>query len=100
MVLAVRHHAPGGVSEMATISASTALTANRAPLESRNQLRALLDAYQVKAARLGVVEDSRVAAIYDQAKTELYTAPTDLASAGELVRRYQQAISNPREAAL
>lgn len=77
-----------------------ALSANRAPLESRNQLRALLDAYQVKAARLGVVEDPRVAAIYDRAKTELYTAPTDLASAGELVRRYQQAISNPREAAL
>ena len=41
-----------------------------------------------------------MAAIYDLAKTELYTAPTDLASAGELVRRYQQAISNPREAAL
>ncbi len=47
-----------------------------------------------------MVEDPRVAAIYEQAKTELYTAPTDLAAAGDLVRRYQQAVSNPREAAL
>jgi hypothetical protein len=80
--------------------AEGALTANRAPLQSRNQLRALLDAYQVKAARLGVVEDPRVAAIYERSKTELYTAPTDVAAAGDLVRRYQQAVSNPREAAL
>lgn len=76
------------------------LAANRAPLEARNQFRALLDAYQVKAARLGVVEDPQLASIYDQARQELYTAPTDLAAAEALVRRYQTALSGPREATL
>ena len=33
------------------------LRANRAPIEARNQLRALLEAYQVKAGRLGAIED-------------------------------------------
>ena len=33
------------------------LRASRIPIEARNQLRALLDAYQVKAKRLGMVEE-------------------------------------------
>ena len=36
--------------------------ANRAPIEARNQFRALLEAYQVKARRLGIVEDPRARA--------------------------------------
>jgi chromosome segregation ATPase len=80
--------------------AQAVLAANRAPIEARNQYRALLEAYQVKASALGVVENPRVAAIFDQARQVLYTAPTDLAVAGELVRRYQGALTGPREPAL
>lgn len=72
--------------------AQLALKANRAPIEARNQFRALLDAYQVKATRLGMVEEPEVAAIYSQARNALYTAPTDLSLVGQLVRRYQEAI--------
>jgi hypothetical protein len=69
---------------------------NRAPIEARNQLRGLLDAYQAKAKRLGLIEDLELAGMFDDARDVLYTAPTDLARAAELVRRYQQALGeNP-----
>jgi hypothetical protein len=69
------------------------LDANRAPIEARNQFRALLEAYQVKAKRLGLLEEPRVARIFDEAHAALYQAPTDLALAAQLVRSYQQALS-------
>jgi hypothetical protein len=72
--------------------AQRVLAANRAPIEARNQYRALLDAYQVKAKRLGFVEEPELADIYTQARDALYTAPTDLSLVGQLVRRYQEAM--------
>jgi hypothetical protein len=72
------------------------LDASRAPIEARNQFRALLEAYQVKAKRLGRLEDPRLADIFGRAQEELYTAPTDLALAAQLVRSYQQALSGSR----
>ncbi|MGP0051773.1 MAG: hypothetical protein ACLPZR_23420 [Solirubrobacteraceae bacterium] len=69
------------------------LAANRAPIESRNEYRALLDAYQVKAKALGRIEDPDLAKIYGQAHDALYTAPTDLALVAELVRRYQRILN-------
>jgi hypothetical protein len=69
------------------------LAANRAPIEARNQFRALLEAYQVKAKRLGRLEDNELAAISARAHEALYSAPTDLARAAQLVRSYQQALS-------
>lgn len=74
------------------------LGANRAPIEARNQLRALLEAYQVKAGRLGAVEDPELARIFAQAHQALYTAPTDLALVAQLVRRYQEILSAARPA--
>jgi hypothetical protein len=74
------------------------LRANRAPIEARNQLRALLEAYQVKAARLGVIEDPRAERRFTEAHEALYTAPTDLALASQLVRGYQELLSAPRPA--
>jgi hypothetical protein len=68
------------------------LRANLAPIESRNQFRALLDAYQVKAKHLGMIEDPELAGIFGQAHEALYTAPTDLALVGRLVRRYQETL--------
>jgi hypothetical protein len=77
--------------------AQRALEANRAPIEARNQFRALLDAYQVKAKRLGHLEDADLAEIYERARAALYTAPTDLADAAQLVRRYQQRLAGSPE---
>jgi hypothetical protein len=74
------------------------LRANRAPIEARNQLRALLEAYQVKASRVGAVEDPELERIFAQAHQALYTAPTDLSVAAQLVRRYQDLLNAPRPA--
>jgi hypothetical protein len=65
----------------------------RAPIEARNQFRALLDAYQVKARRLGLLEDPELQEKLLEAREVLYTAPTDLALAAQLVRGYQQAVN-------
>jgi hypothetical protein len=74
--------------------ARDALRADRAPIEARNQFRALLEAYQVKAQRLGVVEDPELEQVFARAHEALYTAPTDLALVAQLVRRYQELISS------
>jgi hypothetical protein len=71
-----------------------AARANRAPIEARNQFRALLEAYQVKAQRLGVVEDPELEETFARAHEALYTAPTDLALVAQLVRRYQELIGS------
>jgi hypothetical protein len=76
--------------------AQQALRANQAPIEARDQLRALLEAYQVKAGRLGVVEDPELEEIFARAHEELYTAPTDLALVSQLVRRYQERLGFAR----
>lgn len=77
-----------------------ALDANRAPIRARNQFRALLDAYKVKAQRLGLLEDRELQDLFSQAHEVLYTAPSDLALSARLVRSYQTALSRaeaPRE---
>ena len=69
------------------------LRASRIPIEARNQLRALLDAYQVKAKRLGMVEETDVADAYTRAQAALYNAPTDLNVAAQLVRAYPEMVN-------
>ena len=85
----------------ALADAQRALAINRAPMALRDELRGRLDAYRAKAYRLGRLEDAAVAALYAQAQNVLFTAPTDLAAAEQLVRRYQQAVGDaaPREVA-
>ncbi len=69
---------------------------NRAPLQSRSQLRGLLDGYQAKAKRLGLIEDPELSGIFEEAHETLYTAPTDLAHAAELIGHYREALGeNP-----
>jgi hypothetical protein len=65
---------------------------NSAPIQSRNELRGLLDAYQAKAARFGLIEDSRLSGTFEQARDTLYSAPTNLAAARDLVDRYRQTL--------
>lgn len=66
-------------------------TANRAPLARRDELRGLLRAYQAKISAVGRAEDLELTALADQARVDLYTAPTDLSRAAatieELARR-------------
>jgi hypothetical protein len=66
--------------------------ANRAPIERRNQLRGMLRAYQGKARALRALEDGEMVALFEGARHELYTAPTDLGVATELISRYQAAL--------
>jgi hypothetical protein len=86
--------------ELGTIEAEAAAAGQRcrdaqqaaaALLDRRNELRGLLDAYQIKAARLGAAEDSELSRLYDEAHDLLWTAPCDLAAAAAAVTRYQQA---------
>jgi hypothetical protein len=78
-------------------AARQAAAAIAAPLAERNELRGRLDAYRAKAARLGVLEDPALVALYDQAREVLYTAPTDVAAAADLVARYQRALPAPAQ---
>jgi hypothetical protein len=78
--------------------ARQALHDSRAPIEARDQFRSLLEAYQVKAGRLGVVEDPELEQIFARAHEELYTAPTDLALVSQLIRRYQERLGAARPA--
>ena len=76
-----------------TLRRSETLLADcRALLEERHELRGRLDAFLAKAGRLGRLEEPDLAALHDAARDALFSAPTDLARAGELVRRYQQAL--------
>lgn len=59
---------------------------NRRPLDRRDQLRGLLSAYRAKAAALGLIEEPTIADLVDEAHSELYTAPTDLSRADELLQ--------------
>ena len=88
-------------AELDTIEAEAATADQRyreaqraaaALLGRRDELRGLLDAYQIKVARLGAAEDSELSKLYDEAHELLWTAPCDLAAAAAAVTRYQQAI--------
>jgi hypothetical protein len=67
-------------------------TANRAPIERRNHLRGLLKAYQGKARSRRLLEDCEIGELFRRAEHELYTAPTDLGAATELITRYQEVL--------
>jgi hypothetical protein len=77
-------------------NAESIVVANRAPLEQRNELRGLLDAYASKATAIRTFEHPEVAHLYQQATDVLSSAPCPLGEAAELVRRYGQAVSQAR----
>lgn len=56
-------------------------TTNRAPVEARNELRGRLRAYSAKIAAIGRAEDIELTELVDRARSQLYTAPTDLDAA-------------------
>ena len=81
-------------AELAGAAAQTAGVRQAAAdaIGKRDELRGLLRAYKVKAARLGAAEDPDLGARYDQAYGLLWTAPCDLAAAEAAVVAYQRAI--------
>jgi hypothetical protein len=81
-------------------AARTSLRAITGLLDRRAELRGRLEAYQVKAARLGHSEDADLSGLHDDAHRLLFTAPCDLAAATRALNRYRQAIQDrtqPRE---
>jgi chromosome segregation ATPase len=75
--------------------ADAVAAANRAPLERRNDLRGLLDAFRSKAAALGLAEDPALTARYRSAHEALYAYRCDVRAAETLVREYGKAIETP-----
>lgn len=74
-------------------TARQVVTVNRAPVEARDQLRGLLDAYRAKAAAKGRIEDTALAATHRAADDAVRARPCDLAAAAALVRAYGDAVN-------
>lgn len=68
--------------------------ANKAPLETRAELRGRLDALKAKALARGRAEDSTLAELAIQAQQLLYTQPTPLDKAAELVSQYEKRLNS------
>lgn len=75
-----------------------ALRAITGLLDRRAELRGRLEAYQVKAARLGHAEDAELSRLHDEAHRILFTAPCDLPAATRALNRYRQAIQDRTQA--
>jgi hypothetical protein len=76
-----------------TISARSALVANRLPVDTRQELRGRLDALTAKALAKGKAEDPILTDLAIQARQVLYTSPTDLDLAIDLVQQYEQGLN-------
>jgi predicted nucleic acid-binding Zn-ribbon protein len=76
-----------------TIAAESALIANRLPLDRRQELRGRLDALAAKALAKGKAEDPVLTDLATQARQVLYSSPTDLNLAIDLVRKYEQVLN-------
>jgi hypothetical protein len=68
--------------------------ANQAPLDLRAELRGRLDALTAKALARGCVEDAVLQELAQKAKKMLYTRPTPLNQAVELVTKYEKTLNS------
>lgn len=71
-----------------------AYAANLAPLETRKELRGRLDALKAKALARGVVEDAILVELAQTAKQLLYTRPTNLEQANQLISKYEKRLNS------
>lgn len=74
--------------------AQKSYAANQAPLDTRLELRGRLDALQAKALARGLAEDVTLSQLAQQAKKLLFTRPTPLAEASELVSKYEKKLNS------
>lgn len=70
-----------------------ACIANKAPLQTRTELRGRLDALKAKALARGLIEDSVLSELAERAHQLLYTRPTPLDKAAELVSQYEKRLN-------
>lgn len=82
------------VAEGVLGNAEAVVAANGAPVERRNQLRGLLDAYQAKAGAGGLAERPEIVALLREAKAALLTAPADLDAGEQAVMALGRAITS------
>jgi hypothetical protein len=75
------------------VSEQQAYTANSTLLDSRRELRGRLDALTAKALAKGLIEDGKLSNLAEQAKQLLYTRPTALDKAAELVSQYEKRLN-------
>lgn len=75
-------------------AARMSLRAMTGLLDRRAELRGRLEAYEVKAARLGHAEDDDLSRLHDEAHEILFTAPCDLPAATRALNRYRQTIQD------
>ena len=80
--------------EPARVTSRQIEAANVAPIAFRDELRRRLEAYRSKVSHLRLLEEPELAAVHARAQRVLYTAPTDLGEAADLVRRYQAGLSS------
>lgn len=66
---------------------------NLTPLETRKELRGRLDVLKAKALGRGVVEDVVLVELAQTAKQLLYTRPTDLEKAAQLISQYEKRLN-------
>lgn len=76
-----------------TTAAEASLAANRLPLDTRQELRGRLDALTAKALAKGKAEDPVLTDLATQARDVLYSSPTDLDLAIDLVRQYERGLN-------
>lgn len=69
------------------------MSANRLPLDTRQELCGRLDALQAKAKAKGRVENSLLVDLAMRARETLFGAPTDLDLAIDLVGRYERELA-------
>lgn len=70
-----------------------AYKANTTLLQTRQELRGRLDALKAKAFAKGLIEDAKLSELAEQAKQLLYTRPTALDKAAELVSQYEKRLN-------
>jgi hypothetical protein len=75
------------------ITEEQAYHVNLAPLETRQELRGRLDVLKAKALGRGVVEDAILVELAQTAKQLLYTRPTDLSKAAQLISQYEKRLN-------
>jgi hypothetical protein len=74
-------------------AAESAVAANRLPLDTRQELRGRLDALAAKALAKGKAEDPVLTDLAIQAREVLYTSPTELDLAIDLVKQYERGLN-------
>ncbi|MBD2606239.1 hypothetical protein H6G81_17310 [Scytonema hofmannii FACHB-248] len=74
-------------------SEQQAYAVNNAPLQTRQELRGRLDALQAKALARRLIEDTILTELALQAKQLLYSRPTPLNKAAELISQYEKRLN-------